>query len=176
MQYEVFGPFPMVRRNGLIDSDKKKHRAFWESIDNERPGLKGACGCYVFAIRAGKGIRPWYVGKTEAQGFLKECLGHHKLTYYNEALAETGRGTPILFLIAKVTKSRAQFAKPSKWGHGEIEFLEKLIISNALVRNGELKNRKDTKYLKEIFVPGYINERKGHPGRAASKLAVTLGV
>jgi hypothetical protein len=52
-----------------------------------------------FTIRAGRGYRVWYVGKTKNK-FSVECFQSHKLEKYNEVLFEGRRGTPVMFFIA----------------------------------------------------------------------------
>src|ERR1035441_8309656 len=62
---------------------------------------------------AAKGERPWYVGKTEKHSFKGEVLTPHKLVLYNEALNLRKKGTPLLYLVARRTKS-GRFAKPDR--------------------------------------------------------------
>lgn len=84
MFFYPHGPFIISKKsNGLILATAEYLKQFWEEIDEEYPGLSCACGCYVFATRAGKGVIPWYVGKTEKQSFAKECFYSHKINHYN---------------------------------------------------------------------------------------------
>lgn len=73
---------------GIIADDKQSLSAFWNAVD-ELCGyqISTACGCYVFSIRAGRGVLPWYVGKAEKQSFRAECFAAHKLNIYNKGLA-----------------------------------------------------------------------------------------
>jgi len=74
--------------NGLIAADKNSLNKFWSRVDDElKVGLPGAIGCYIFSIRAGRGVKPWYVGLAEKQSFRKECFTSHKLNHYNNAIA-----------------------------------------------------------------------------------------
>ena len=127
-------------------------------------------------MRAGKGMRPWYVGKAQRQTFNQECFRSDKLVYYSETIS--GRqGTPVMFLIAKETPNRDNYANPSKTktGHRDIDFLEQHLIGKALNRNWELCNIKSTKMYSELVVPGVFNSPKGNPGAAAKQLKILLG-
>jgi hypothetical protein len=76
-------------------------------------------------------------------------------------------------LIAKRT-SVGRFAKPRKGGIGEIRALENLLIGICLLRTSRLLNVKQTKHLKRIVVPGYMNEKPGARSTSAKSLAKLL--
>jgi hypothetical protein len=137
--------------------------------------LPDACGCYIFAMQNGKNIVAWYVGKTEKQTFYKECFGATKINYYNEILLEHN-GTPLLFLLPRLTNAGIKFARPTVCRYPDVDFLEKLLISRALERNPELVNRKATKLLREMVVPGVINSPRGAPPRSVLDLQNALGL
>ena len=159
-------------QNGLIAADKKSQAAFWEYVDNEiEDGLSGAIGCYIFSVRAGKGILPWYVGLAIKQSFRKECFTNHKLVHYNNIVAGR-KGTPLLTFIPKYTPS-SKLVGPTGSSHRDIEFLEAMLISNCLRRNRDLCNKKDTKLLREMVVPGLLNTPQG---KESSSIAVFRGL
>ncbi len=83
--FQPHGPFEVPILSGGLD--KSREGAFWRKVEESEPGLPAAVGCYIFAIRAGRGVRPWYVGKTEA-AFKKEVFQDHKFRLYWEALRE----------------------------------------------------------------------------------------
>lgn len=160
IKYDTFGPFILPRpayKNGnkmgtkrrKIDSENKE--CFWKSVNEKVPGLRDAVGCYVFAL----GKVPWYVGKTEKLGFASETWQSHKLTHYANALQARKRANPVMYLIAKRTPE-GRFSKASKRGHRDIGFLENLMIGAALQRNEKLLNKRDTKYLRTMHVPGFM--------------------
>ena len=99
------------------------------------------------------------MGLAEKQSFKKECLASHKLVHYNNLIAKR-KGTPLLTLIAKYTPTR-KLVNPTGSRHQDIRFLETMLISNCLVRNSDLCNKKDTKLLKEMVVPGLLNSPQG---------------
>lgn len=148
------------KSKGLITADKSDLKAFWDEANREfGEDLSEAIGCYIFSIRAGKGVKPWYVGLAQKQTFRKECFTDHKLKHYNYAIAGR-KGTPLLTLIVKRTPGGKLIA-PSSKKHSDIEFLENMLIGNCLSRNDELSNVRDTKLLKEMIVPGLFNTPQG---------------
>ncbi|WP_136732676.1 hypothetical protein [Xanthomonas euvesicatoria] len=103
--------------------------------------------------------KAWYVGVAEKQSFKQECFALHKITQYNEALAEIA-GTPSLIFLPKMTPS-GYFSKPTSRGHSDIRALESMLIGSALTKNPNLRNVKGTKLLREMDVPGFLNPRPG---------------
>jgi hypothetical protein len=161
-EYEIHGPFKISKaNNGLIDRHKSARSGFWETVREKEASLPSACGCYLFAIRAGKGIKPWYVGKAAEQSFEGECLNRKKLGIYNYAVANR-KGAPLSFLIAKKTPT-GRFTKPGPAQKKNIDFLETALIGAALDRNPKLMNIQKTKPLKDMCVPGLINSPQGKP-------------
>jgi hypothetical protein len=153
--------------------DKKKESKLWEEVDEKRHGLSNTIGCYVFGIRAGKGVKPWYVGKAEKSSFRKETLADHKLLKYVLALQNRARGTPVIYLLAKETTG-GRLAKSGKNGSRSIQALEEMLIGTCLLRNSKLLNKNNTKRHK-IEVPGYMNESPGARSTSARNLANLLG-
>jgi hypothetical protein len=171
--FEPYGPFKVPIESGGID--KSREREFWDTVEDTNPGLSTAVGCYLFAIRAGRGVRPWYVGKTEKAGFKKEVFQDHKFRLYWEILKGRRKGTALLYFLAKHTHG-GRFAKPSANGHSSIGILEELLIGTSLLRNSKLVNKRTTKHFRELQVPGYMNETPGARSQKARELAKLLGV
>lgn len=94
--FRVEGPFKIPVMKGAAGRviDKEARNLFWEQNAN----LGAELGCYVFGIRAGKGIVPVYVGQAK-RTFAQECLADQKLMHYNTELARR-HGTPVLFFVA----------------------------------------------------------------------------
>jgi hypothetical protein len=176
MYFSIHGPFEFVRRrdpNGVsIEDNKQAKRDFWANVRNEDRSLPSACGCYLYAIQAGKGITPWYVGMANKQSFEKECFASHKINIYNKVVARC-KGTPILFLLTKRTKTK-RAAKPSATGHADICFLETFLIALAIAKNPLLRNVQMTKMLRNLQVPGLLNSRIGQPRAPVAKLKKAL--
>lgn len=172
MRYQVYGPYKMNKHDGMIDQRKISKNVFWEQVAMDDPALCSACGCYLFAVRASKGIKPCYVGMAAKQPFINECFSPHKLNVYNLSLGR-GHGTPLLFLIAKLTGT-GKFAKPCKNGDPAIEWLEMLMIGAALEKNPDLMNIQNTAHLRKMCVPGLINTPARKPSAAESKFRMAI--
>lgn len=178
MKFEICGPFEIKKSNHRVD---KSHLPdFWKSVNESHPSfsdpqLSDACGCYLFALRAGGGYMPWYVGQVGKRSFVQECFDYHKRDIYDDVISSK-KGTPVLFLIAKLTNSNKKFVKPGKSSHRDIEYLETLLIGSALKKNSELMNIKKTDCAKNMIVPGVVNTPRG-AGRkkAVRELRKTLG-
>ena len=165
MKFEVQGPFELYRTNrGLIDNSAEAKRWYWEWVDDNVEGLSSACGCYVFAIKAPRGTLPWYVGKAERQSFARECISHHKVNHYNNAIAGR-RGKPLLFFIPQLTK-KGRYRKPTSSSRPAIAELEKLLIGMALSRNPELMNTKGTRWFQKLTIDGLVNTKRARNGPA----------
>jgi len=174
MEYYPYGQFviPKTAKN-RIDTSKAAMSAFWATVEKEKKGLPEAVGCYVFSIRAGRGLLPWYVGLAEKQSFHKECFTIHKLVHYNNTIAAR-KGTPVLTLVPKFT-STGRFAKRGKNGHSDIQFLEKMLIGLAVRRNVNLVNIKHTNLLKKMIVPGVLNTPRGRKKQPVEDFKSLMG-
>jgi hypothetical protein len=82
--------------------DKKPLGAFWELVGDS---LADAKGCYLFAVRAGQGTRPVYVGRA-TRTFRQECFTPDKLLKLTNAMMAYRKGNPVLFLIASEKRKR----------------------------------------------------------------------
>lgn len=172
MKFEPYGPFQLPRADGDIDTSRK--REFWETVKDVNTSLPDAVGCYIFAMKAAKGYKPWYVGMTRKMSFKGETWEAHKLLGYGKVI-RAHKGSPMLFLLAKVTP-KGRFAKPTKkkGSGGSISALEEMLIGVCLQRNKELLNKRTTKYINELHVPGFVNETPGKRSKNAKELALLL--
>lgn len=175
MLFSVFGPFDMPRSNGLVDSSTPAKKSFWASVEAKAPGLSSACGVYVFVVKARRGSLPWYVGLTTKRNFKNEAYGAHQVNHYNPAVVGKSGVSAQLYFLAKQTPT-GRFAKPSPNSHPDIEFLETFMFGVALNRNGNLRNAKNTKFLKNICVPGVINSPQRKPSKPERSLKAALGL
>lgn len=175
MKFSVYGPFEVPRENDLIDTSAVAKRIFWETVESSVEGLPNACGVYVFVIRAKRGALPWYVGLTTKRGFKDESIGPHQTDHYNHSLAKKVGVKPQLYFLAKETPT-GRFAKPSQNSHDDIEFLETFMFGVALNRNVNLRNSKNTKFLKNIVVPGIVNTPQRSPTTDERSLKAVLGL
>jgi hypothetical protein len=159
MKFKIVGPFKLQKgQNGLPKFDLISIRAFWNSVSKRDPNLANACGCYIYANKAGLGSKPWYVGKAVSQSLCHEVFAPHKRSIYQSASANK-KGTPQLFFIALQTRS-GRYARPNKNFNTQISFLETLLIGASIDKNSKLLNIQKTKFLKEMVVPGFFNSPK----------------
>ena len=91
-----------TRIQQALDFSKDALADFWGQAELAHQGLRSGVGCYIFAVRAGKGITPWYVGQSKG-AFEKECFAYQKQAIYREVMDDIAKGTPILFLIVRMT-------------------------------------------------------------------------
>ena len=174
MNFAIYGPYEIPRTpNGQADFTAASKKKFWAPVDESDPGLPDACGCYIFVVKARHGTLPWYVGLTTKRTFREEALKDHKMIRYDQALSLKVGVKPMLFLLAKKTPL-GQFAKPSRNSHKDIEFLEKFIFARALNRNPKLLNTKNTRFLKNLRVPGVLNSPKGRPTESVHAMKAVL--
>jgi hypothetical protein len=162
---KVKGPFdvPFYAGKGGRTITDENIKGFWDS--NKKYAKRK--GCYVFAIRAGKGYTPGYVGKA-TKGFKKETFTHHKLTRYQQFLVDYAKGTPVLFfLVAPVAKG-----KPN---NSRISAIETYLINLGIVANPDLMNEKGTKP-PSWGIQGVINGEQGKVSAVTKEFRRMLGI
>lgn len=173
MDFDVIGPIKLSRhgKKRLITRDSLTELV--ADLEILEDGLSEACGCYVFAKQAGKGLTPWYVGQACKLPIAAEALNASNREKYNTVL--DAKGSPVLFLLPLRTPSGKLRKRPS--GNGRLHalnFLEKWLIAAALERNPKLKNNKETAFLRKIHVTGILNARKGGSTKDSRELSRTL--
>jgi len=176
--FMIFFPHTAIeiprQANRHVAADKESMALFWASVDSQlEDGVSGAIGCYIFSIRAGRGVLPWYVGLAEKQSFRKECFTSHKLVHYNDVLANQ-RGTPMMTFVSKYTPG-GKLVNPTGNEHRDIRFLERMLISNCLQRNPCVSNARDTKLLREMIVHGLLNTPSGKSYASVSDFKTLIG-
>jgi hypothetical protein len=147
---------------------------FWKAVASKHDGLSAARGCYLFGIGSSGGPRivPWYIGKTNKQAFDLECFKPHQRNHYSRAINRYERARPCLFLIAQIMANGKKFYRGR--APGSIEFLETYLIGFGLRANKELLNKRDTKFYREVVMPGFLNSGQGHAGGPANDLRDAL--
>lgn len=177
MNYRVFGPFELARTtdargNKILELDKETQNRFWERVKDESGfDLNEACGCYIFAHRAAKGLKPWYVGQSKGP-FSGEVFTADKFQKYTSALNKLKKATPVMFFIASFTPSdRLRKTIPEK----EAGFIEDILIGYAIRKNDELINIQKTKFYRELCIPGILNS-SGKLDAPTKTLVRTLGL
>jgi hypothetical protein len=74
MHFGVAGPFVITRHGAKKLVTDQSVRDLKLKLDQREEGLSTACGCYLFAVRAGKGFTPYYVGQACKRAILNEAL------------------------------------------------------------------------------------------------------
>ena len=101
-------------------------------------------------------------------------FGAHQISHYNHALMNGKKGTPLIFLLAKVTPT-GRFSKPCQKSHDDAEFLEDIIIHFMYKKNPDLRNSNGTRFLKSLVVPGLINSPQGKRTKPELDLKAAIG-
>lgn len=174
MYFEMYGPFEVGRIDGQVPS---RQPAMWKQVREAsmkagygETELETSIGCYAFGIKHGDTLRPWYVGMTAAKGgFRAEIFQKHKLDHYNDVVAER-RGTPIMFLMPLLTPED-RFSRDRGASVPLIQWVEKMLFGVALKRNPECRNKRDTKFLRNVEVRGVFNSRRKGPAGATVSAA-----
>ena len=111
MEYRIFGPFalPTDDKNNL-DFTLNGRKRFWSEAKEETGyDLQNGWGCYLYVVRAGKGITPWYVGQSKGP-FSREVFATNKQERYNSVHDSYQKGTSMLFLITRFTKGKGSIS------------------------------------------------------------------
>lgn len=163
--FKVRGPFAVpVEALGAGRVIADDLGPFWD----EAAEIADARGCYVFAMRAGQGIVPWYVGKA-TKSFRQEVFADHKVAKkYTRVLAQYLKGTPVVFFVVHPAGKGAV-------NRSMIGAIESYLISVAWNKNEELLN---IQLLPEYdwSIHGVIRSGKGHPSSDAKQLSACLGL
>lgn len=156
--FRVHGPLviPFYQGKGgrTITDDNVKQ--FWK----QNASVARLRGCYVFAVRAAKGWKPAYVGKA-TKSFKQEAFSSHKLSRYQQFLADYLKGTPVMFLIIAPSKKGAL-------NRSYVSELEEFLIQVGVSANPALLNIQGTKQ-EEWGIAGVLRGGKGKTTMAASQ-------
>ena len=155
-QFEVHGPYTVSTSTG--SAGRRIRKLEGRSLFARHPAMTERRGCYVFAIRAGRGMTPIYVGKT-TKGFAQECFTPHKLEKYIQCLSDYKRGTPVLFFITFPKRQGRQ-------NDNHLGDLERFLIQTGVAENPELLNVQNTKAA-DWNIIGVLRSRAGKPSISA---------
>jgi len=163
--FTVRGPFdiPVTKKKAGRIITKADMSSFWES----RPSMAKARGCYVFAFRASRGLKPVYVGKA-TKTFAQEVFTNHKVRKYNDALADQARGTPVVFFVA-LAKTKGPTNKTA------IDDAESYLIQLGLAANKNLANDRKVK-VPSWSIQGIVRSSKGAVSKSAQELRRCLSI
>lgn len=172
MHFNVAGPFKIELFGERDLIDKRSIPGLRIQMENWSEGLSEACGCYVVARRTAKGIVPWYVGQACKTSILKESMNETNCGKYNAKIE--GKGTRLLFAIPAITPT-GKFRKKSEAGWlPAFDFLERWLIAEALRKNTNLINTKETRFLRGLYVRGVFNSKTGDATKPSTALRKAL--
>ena len=172
MNFGAQGPFKLNRHGPKKLINKNTKDALRAALDQFDLGLSDACGCYVFAVRAGKGYTPYYVGRAEKRSILNEFLNPSNTGKYNDVLSYT-TGTPVMFVLPMLTP-QGKYRKLATGELGSLRFLERWLIAQCIEKNPDLVNNKETKFLRSIHVTGIFNATEGEAHNGSRALAKAI--
>ena len=174
MIFDVSGPHKISRHGPKRLINEQSLKDLLAELRLEDSALEMACGCYVFAIRAGKGITPYYVGQASKSTIVREAFNPANRERYNSVLNGSS-GTPIIFLLPMRTPTGKYRKKKSGAAQiSSVTFLERWLIAKALEKNENLLNSRETRFLRNLHVRGLFNAQKGEATAASRKLVSTL--
>ena len=175
MHFESYGEFDLDRAFYELKKGKASRTKFIKELDEFKEGLSRAIGCYVFCLKHGVKITPWYVGKT-TKSFALEALHDRKLDKYGEAIRDNKRHIPCMLFFPKMTP-KDKFSKTENKQNLEIDWLETNLISIALKKNTDLINTSKTRMVRDIYVRGILGvQQKGQPTDDIKKIKKIFGI
>jgi hypothetical protein len=120
-----------------IDYEKRKggrtllFNDFWSEVSPAHD-LADECGCYVFAIKTGRGLKPIYVGKA-TKTFKQETFNPNNKHKYHDGFSEYERGLPVMFFVVHPNQKGQKNKK-------EIGKIEEFLIQTGVAKNPGLQN------------------------------------
>lgn len=160
----IKGPFSVpIHKSASSKLITEDLTSFW----HEASLLKKGIGCYVFAIRAGGGFTPLYIGKT-IRSFERECFTDHKIKHYNYALAEYSKGTPVMFFVEYPRKK-------GKVNSADIADLENFLIQIGRRINPDLRNIQGA-IQPSWGIKGVIRGGQGNKNKAENAFCSVFGL
>lgn len=140
--------------------------AFWQQSE-ELEQLQWERGCYVFAMKAGKGATPLYVGQA-TRSFKQECFSPANIRKCLDALATYAKRSPVIYLV----RHPPQRGKTNSKQIGEIE---SFLIQNASIKNPDIQNVHG-KEAPKWSIQGVVRGGQGKPSKAATQFRRLIGI
>lgn len=175
MFYVPYGPFSFPR-TGYRTGDWQAQ--FWEKVGRTKKNLSAGQGIYIFVLRWGDRLIPYYVGMTcSTKGFCGEIFQDHKLRKYRDA-EKLHSGSPEIFFVAKTSETdREKLLKASTRSKNHIDELEYYLIGMCLAANPKLRNDRKTSFHRNLDIEGVIGPRYfGARRSSARNLRKVLGL
>jgi hypothetical protein len=169
-QFNYHGPFVIpflkTRVGGRLISPQANSKAiktFWTDVTKAtKLPLETHIGCYIFGMKAGRGITPHYIGKTTAN-FQQEVFGLHQIHRYNTALSNAKKGTPVMFFVECRVNTSAKVTTRKEIGQ-----LEKFLINLGFMVNPNIQNTQHVNQQPIWGIEGVVRSTKGRPSKNAA--------
>jgi hypothetical protein len=156
----VHGPFKVgyrKRRGGRT----LVFGSFW-SAESDAQYLAKECGCYVFAIRAGPGLQPIYVG-IATRSFKQETFTSANRHKYHNGFSKYAKGTPLMLFVVHPPQTGPRNVR-------EIEEIEDFLIQAGVAKNSDLQNVHGAQQ-PTWSIKGVIRSEAGRRSRAEAEFA-----
>lgn len=163
-EFSVYGPYDMPFEQAA-GGRRLHYDEFWQQ-SGEVKKLADERGLYVFAIRAGKGFTPIYVGSA-TKTFSQECFNPTNRHKYLEGMADYRKGSPVMFFLVHPKQK-------GKTNVRQITEMETFLIQLAAQKNPALQNVKGTAG-PEWAIKGVVRSSKGKPSASARKFKRAIG-
>jgi len=168
LQLEISGPFEVSCEKATRGSSRRIEagnvKEFWETGAGHYSTKQG---CYIFALKAGRGYTPWYVGKTKRQSLRDECFGQFQLGKYNKALFNH-RGKPVIFFVAPAGNKNVAPREV-------VVELEHYLIQQGYYENKGILNKANAKEPR-WGIKGVLRSGRGKPDSTAGAFAKMMGI
>lgn len=161
VQFEAHGPFEVS-----YERDGKRTTFRPSAALSESKEFTTCRGVYIFAVKRGRALLPFYVGET-SRPFKDEVFEPHKVAHYHTALGNTKRWKASLFLIVQ--------PKSKKPNVTFIRDIENFLIRVAWQRNSDLCNIKGLPEPK-WEIPGVTSPGTKKASQSARFLRKALGM
>lgn len=162
MDYVVSGPHNIPTKTiakGIkhLDLSDEAIKCFWDKAGEEKNlSIESAVGCYVYAVRAGQGITPWYIGQAK-ESFGQEAFSYRNFKIFKQHFDEKiNKGTPVIFFVIRQTPGGKLQAK---YDVTEANWVEDYLIRRGLDKNPDLLNKKNTRHFTNVVIPGIHNAK-----------------
>lgn len=159
---------------GPIEVPTKKQAGGGKHIDQsgvdklvEKHATLEKMGCYIFSLKAGKGSKPLYVGKT-ARTIIKEAFSDRNRLYVGIKFSEHRRGTLQIWTITPVGRGRAPV--------NEIKDIEKEITEIASIKNPDLINTQNRAKKRNWSIEGVVQPKPGPRSTEAKGFRKMVGI
>jgi len=170
-QFEVSEFYPVtmeISKSGRRTIDGGFIKNSLKSNESEFEKLLNSNGVYVFSTKAGRGRKPWYVGKAIKMNFGKEAFNSRNCLALNKVI-DNRKGT---LEVSFITQSRAR-GKPNLSQISEIEYL---LIGHAAERNSELLNIQNKNQTDKFSIKNIYNSGRGRSNSHETDFKKLMGL